>query len=60
MTEKVTYMSLFDRTGPKSFVFAPFLGKNPPIQGDLKTKHIVLSPDRPTLQNRGWTGNRDI
>jgi hypothetical protein len=26
----------------------------------MKTQYILFSPDRPTLHNRGWTGNRDV
>jgi hypothetical protein len=60
MTKNVKYKPIFDRTGPKILICVPFLGKIPPIQGNLRTQYILFSPDRPTLQNRGWTGNRDI
>jgi hypothetical protein len=46
-------MSIFDRTwalGVKIYIFAPFLGKDTPIYGKLKTQYILLSPDRPTLK----------
>jgi hypothetical protein len=41
MTEKVTYMSVLDRTGPKFSLFVPFLGKNPPIQESIYILRVL-------------------
>jgi hypothetical protein len=56
----VPVVFLVQYTWAEISIFAPFWGRNTPIQGRLRTQYILFPSDRPTLQNWGWTGNRDI